>query len=231
MRELNGLMPKIELLHANGNITWAKWKDFKVYYNMNGVSLRNLVKEHASVLKLKGTKQTNKTKMKLEEMQYYISFLERKKNTKSDIMVNFCVVTTWLERTMFSTRDDTINMTEVRKDQIKMIPLCVDHFQGILGASRHGINGVPSYNPFITKFMEYKLLVMREPHVWLWIVKQEKVSIVTKLYKETNKFKYNIFHNTNVPAKTEGIVANNKVKGNRQVRALSRSHFFDVQCS
>lgn len=45
--------------------------------------------------------------------------------------------------------------------------------------------------------------------------------VVTVLYKETIKFEYNIFHNTYMPAKMEGIVAINEAKGNKQVGAIS----------
>ena len=62
---------------------------------------------------------------------------------------------------------------------------------------------------------------MREPHVWLWIVEQEKLPVVTELYEETIKHEYSIFHSTYFPAKTEGIVAINEAKGNRQVGAVS----------
>lgn len=74
---------------------------------------------------------------------------------------------------------------------------------------------MPFYNPFIVKFMVYKSPAMRKPYVWLWIVEQKKLSILTELYEETIKFQYNIFHSTYVPAKTEEIVANNKAKGNK----------------
>ena len=62
---------------------------------------------------------------------------------------------------------------------------------------------------------------MREPHVWIWIVKQEKLSIVTELYENTIKFEYSIYHSTYVPAKTEGIMAINEARGNKQVGAVS----------
>ena len=52
-------------------------------------------------------------------------------------------------------------------------------------------------------------------------MEQEKVFVVTKLYKETIKFEYNIFHSTYMSAKTEGIIANNEVRGNKQVGAIS----------
>ena len=55
-RELNGLIPEMGLFYAN----WAKWKEFKALYKINGASLRNLGKEHASVLKLNGNKRSKK---------------------------------------------------------------------------------------------------------------------------------------------------------------------------
>lgn len=54
----------------------------------------------------------------------------------------------------------------------------------------------------------------------MWVVEQEKVLTVLELY-ETIKFQYNIFQSTYVPAKTEGIVAVNEAKGNKQVGAVS----------
>ena len=42
---------------------------------------------------------------------------------------------------------------------------------------------MPFYNPFMAKFMEYKSPTMKEPHVWLWIVEQEKLPVVTVLYE------------------------------------------------
>lgn len=66
MTELNGLMPKMELFHVDGDIKWAMWKEFKVLYNINGALLHSLVKEHASFLKLKGSQRTKKSETRLE---------------------------------------------------------------------------------------------------------------------------------------------------------------------
>ena len=220
MRELSGLVPKMHLFHADGNINWAKWKEFKALYNINGASMQNLVKEHIAVLKLKGNKRAKKMETEPEELQRYISFLERKRNTTFEDIARFCVVTTRLERTTFSKWDGTINRAEVREDR-RGCPFAILEFRGIPGASRQGAKGVPFYNPFMEKFLEYKSPAMREPHVWLWIVEQKKVSVVTELYEETMKFEYNIFHSTYVPAKTEGIVAINEARGNKHVGVLS----------
>ena len=73
----------------------------------------------------------------------------------------------------------------------------------------------------MANFMEYKSPSMREPHVCLWIVEQGKFSVVTELYKDTIKFEYNIFHSTYVHVKTEGIMAINKARGNKQVGVVS----------
>ena len=220
MRELSALVPEMHLFLADGDINWANWKVFKSRYNINGASMRSLVKEHIAVLKLKGNKRAKKTETEPEELQRYISFLEKKRNATFEGVARFCVVTTGLERTTFSKWDSSISRAEVREDR-RGCPFAILDFRGIPGASRQGAKGVPFYNPFMAKFMEYKSPAMREPHVWLWIVEQEKLSVVTELYDETIKFEYNIFHSTYVPAKTEGIVAINEARGNKQVGAVS----------
>ena len=48
-----------------------------------------------------------------------------------------------------------------------------------------------------------------------------KSCVVTELCEETVKFEYNFFHSTYVLAKTEGIVAINKAKGNMQVGVIT----------
>ena len=72
----------------------------------------------------------------------------------------------------------------------------------------------------MNKLIGYKSPTMREPHVSLWMVEQEKVPVVLEMY-ETINFEYNIFHITYVPANTEGIVAVNEAKGNKQVGTVS----------
>ena len=100
-------------------------------------------------------------------------------------------------------------------------PFAVIDFSGIPSASRQGAKGEPFYNLFMTKFMEYKLPTMKEPHVWLGIVEQEKLSSVTKLYKDTIKFQYNIFHITYMPAKDKNDRGHQRGQGNKQVGAVS----------
>ena len=69
--------------------------------------------------------------------------------------------------------------------------------------------------------MSIKSLDMRELHVWLWIVKHEKMATATDLYKAYIKFEYNIFQGTYVPRKTEGICAINKAHGIKQAGVIS----------
>ena len=129
-------------------------------------------------------------------------------------------MTTRRERTTFCKWDDILSRAEVREDRRGCLFALID-FRGIPGAYRQGGKDMPFYDPFMAKFMEYKLPAMREPHVWLWIVEQEKLSVITELYEKTVKFKYNIFHSTYVPANTEGIMAINEARGNMQVGAVS----------
>ena len=95
--------------------------------------------------------------------------MERKRNAAFEGVARFCVVTMRLEMTTFFKWDDTTSRAEVREDQ-RSCPFALIDFRGIPGASRHRAKGISFYNPFMAKFMEYKLTAMREPHVGLWIV-------------------------------------------------------------
>ena len=61
---------------------------------------------------------------------------------------------------------NTMSRAEIREDR-RVCPFAVINFRGILGASRQGAKGEPFYNPFMAKFMEYKLPVMKELQIWL----------------------------------------------------------------
>ena len=156
MRELNGLMPKTGVYHADIDINWAKWKEFNVLYNIKGASMHSPVKEHVSVLKLKGNKISKNLETDSEEQQQYIFFLERKRNTKFEGLARFCMVTMGLERTMFFKWDNTISRAEMREDR-RGCPFALIDFRRIPGASRQGAKGETFYNPFMAKFIEYKI--------------------------------------------------------------------------
>lgn len=218
MRELSALSP-FRLFRDDGDIHWENWKEFKAEYNITGASMRSLVREHSSALKLKFNKRSKKTETEPEERQRYITFLERKKAAKFEGLARFCVVTTGLERITFSKWDGTTSRAEVREDR-RGCPFAIMDFRSIPGSYRQPPPGQHFYTPFMNKFIDYKSPAMREPHVWLWVVEQEKVPAVLELY-ETLKFEYNIFQSTYVPARTEGVVAINEAKGNKQVGAVS----------
>lgn len=118
-----------------------------------------------SILKLKGNKRSKKTEMEPEELEWYISFLDRKMYATFKDVARFYVVTTGLERTTFSKWDGTISRAKVRKNRRACI-FTLNDFRGIPSASRQGAKWEPFYNPFMATFMEYKLPTMREPHVW-----------------------------------------------------------------
>ena len=220
MRELSNLAPSYSLFGADGDINWTNWKVFKVGYNINGSAMRSLVREHAAALKLKGNKRTKKTETDPQEVEMYANFLERKRHARFEGVARFCEVTTGRERTTFSMWDGMLTRQEVREDR-RGCPFALIDFRGIPGAYRQGGVDMPFYEPFMTKFQEHKSPGMREPHVWLWIVEQEKLPVVTGLYDKTVKHEYDIFISTYVPAKTEGIVAINEARGNKQVGAVS----------
>ena len=145
MQELSGLVPEMHLFHADGDINCANWTEFKSLYNINGASIRSLVKEHIAVLKLKGNKRAKKTETKPEELQQYTSFLERKRNATFEGVAIFCVVTTGLERTTFSKWNGTISRAKIREDR-RGCPFAILDFRGSrvhLGRGRRGC-------PFIT---------------------------------------------------------------------------------
>ena len=220
MRELAELLPEKELFDAQGDIDWAKWREFKAEYNINGASMRSLVKEHVSVLKQKANKRAKKTEPDPEDLQKYINFLERKRNAKFGGMARFCEVTTGVTTTGFSKWDGNTSRAEVREDR-RGCPFAMIDFRGIPGSSRQGARGMPFYEPFMTRFAEHRSPAMREPHVWLWIVEQDKVHAINDLYENSIKHEYNLFHSTYVPAKTEGISAINEARGHKQVGAVS----------
>ena len=220
MRELGGLLPEMQLFDAEGDINWAKWREFKLAYNINGASMRSLVKEHTTMLKLKGNKRAKKTETDASEVRRYIMFLERKRTAKFSGVARFCHVTVGVNNTTFSGWDDRASRMEVREDRSGS-PFGLIDFRCIPGCTRQGIKGMPFYEPFMTKLLELKSPGIREPHVWLWIVDQERLAAVTDLYDTHIKFQYTIVHSAYLPCKTEGITLFNEARGVKQVGTVS----------
>ena len=220
MRELGELIPEKQLFDNTGDINWGNWREFKVEFHINGASMRSLVKEHTTMLKMKANKRTKKTGTEAAELKQYIIFLERKRNAQFHGVGRFCLVTTGVTNTTFSKWDENTSKMEARKDR-RGCPFALIDFRNIPGSSTKGIKGMPFYEPFYTKFAAFKSPDIREPHVWLWIVDQERVAAVTDLYETFIKYEYTIFHSTYLPCKTEGITAINEGRGIKQTRAIS----------
>ena len=81
-------------------------------------------------------------------------------------LARFYVVTTGLEWTMLPKWNSTISKAEVREDRRGFSFVLID-FHGIPDDSRQRTKRMSFYNPFIAKFMEYKLPDMMEPYVWV----------------------------------------------------------------
>jgi hypothetical protein len=220
MRELHALQPQYQIFDVDGEVNWDHWRVFKQAYNIRGSSMRWLVREHTASLKLKGNKRAKKSETDAQEVNLYRTFLERKKKASFAGSAKFCAVTSIDGKTLFSKWDGVLTRADIREDRLGS-PFALIDFRSIPGAKVRGTKDMPFYNPFMGKFMEYKSPAMREPHVWLWIVEQERLSDILELYEKTIKFEYSIYHSTYVPAKTEGIVVINEDRGHRQVGAVS----------
>lgn len=95
------------------------------------------------------------------------------------------------------------------------MPLCAHRFMGYPGCFTARGEGGVVLQPFHGKIHGVHIASHEGATRMLWIVEEEKVFVVTELYEETIKFEYNIFHNTYVPVKTEGIIAINEARGNK----------------
>ena len=219
MRELDPLVPGFNFFNADGEINWAEWRAFKAAYHINGLSMRTLVKEHASTIISKTNKRTKKSELTDAEVNRYKMFLERKKAARFEGVARFCVVTSAVERVTFSKWNRTMSRSEVREDR-RGCPFAIIDFRTLPGVNKTKPAGVAFYNPFMAKFQEFKSPAMREPRVWLWIVDAERLPAVVELYEATIKYEYNIYHSTYVPAKTEGIMAFPEARGVKQVGAI-----------
>lgn len=123
------------------------------------------------MLKVKSNKRAKKTETCATELQQYITFLEHKRNATFHGLAHFFLVTTSVTNKSSSKWDDTTSKMDAQEDR-RGCPFGLIGFRCILGCTRQGIQGMPFYEPFMSKFMALKLLDMRESHVWMWIVKK-----------------------------------------------------------
>ena len=135
MRELDLLVPEFHFFNIDGEINWAEWRAFKAAYHINGLSMRSLVKEHASTLKSKTNKRTKKSELADAELTRYMMFLERKKAARFEGVARFCVVTNGMERVTFSKWDGTMSRSEVREDR-RGCPFAIMDFRIMPGVNK-----------------------------------------------------------------------------------------------
>ena len=217
VRELSKLVPEKGLVNVDGDIVWENWRAFKVEYNINGSSMKALVKEAAPFLAIKARKNEKKSSVDERELVLYAFFLNRKKNLKFDGAARFCMVD---QKTMFfSPYDDNSSRADVREDP-RGPPFAIFDFRGIPGAWQAGSADSPFYEPFYAAFKKHRSPHLREANVWLWIVEPEKASQVMNLYNSTLCDEYDIFISTYVPTKTEGLTVIQEGRGGKQVGAV-----------
>ena len=217
VRELSKLVPEKGLVNVDGDIVWDNWRAFKVEYNINGSSMKALVKEAAPFLAIKARKNEKKSSVDDRELVLYAFFLNRKKNVKFDGAARFCMVD---PKTMFfSPYDDNSSRADVREDP-RGPPFAIFDFRGIPGAWQTGSADSPFYEPFYSAFKKHRSPHLREANVWLWIVEPEKASQVINLYNKTLCDSYDIFISTYVPTKTEGVTVIQEGRGGKQVGAV-----------
>ena len=80
VRELTKLVPERQLVNLDGEIVWENWRTFKVDYNINGSSMKALVKEATPFLASRARKNEKKAEVDDRERMMYEFFLDRKKN-------------------------------------------------------------------------------------------------------------------------------------------------------
>lgn len=186
MRKFSELVPKICIFDVDGDINWARWKEFKAEYHINDSSMHCLVKEHRAMLKLKRKERSKKTNKEAMELQRYIDFLQRKRRPTFGGVVQFSLVTTDLMATSSSSWDDITSVMDVREDRMGC-PFGIIDFRCIPSFVQQKIKGMSFYEPFMSKFMAFNLPMMLEPHVWLWIIDKRwwLPSLISMIHKSS----------------------------------------------
>jgi hypothetical protein len=117
MRELSALVPFFKIFKADGDIDSHVWTQFKMAYNINGASMRHLVKEHEAVLKSKGNKRMKKTETDPKEKEQCLAFLDRKKIFVHSGTSRFCMITCGVgDRLTFTKWDGSLTRQDVKED-------------------------------------------------------------------------------------------------------------------
>ena len=99
-------------------------------------------------------------------------------------------------------------------------PFAIFDFRAFPGAWKEEAGDTPFHEPFFKAFKTYRSPALLEPNVWLWIVKKEKSAAIVQLYISTMNLQYDLYHNTYIPTKTEGITVVQESRGSKQVGAV-----------
>ena len=216
IREISKLLPSHNLIDSDGEIVWENWRKLKGEYHINGVSMRALIKGASPFLAQRSRRNEKKGSIDEREAGLYVHFLDRKKKAKFGGVARFCTVTKAMK---FGTWDSHASRASVRDDP-RGCPFAIFDFRAIPGSWKQDAAGAPFYDPFFKAFKSYRSPALFEPHVWLWIVEQERSTSIVHLYTSTMDLEYDLYHSTYIPAKTEGITVIQEARGVKQVGAV-----------
>ena len=135
------------------------------------------------------------------EVLLYKHFLDRKKRATFGGIARFCTVD---KNCKFGKWDSHPSRASVRVDR-NGCPFAMLDFRGLPGAWKEAVPRKPFYEPFFGAFRAYRSPALFEPNVWLWVVDEEKSAAVVLLFHEKFSTEYELYHNTYIPAKTEGV--------------------------
>ncbi len=201
MKELAKELPQYLLTNTEGEIVYDHWRRVKEDYNINGTSMRALVRQASPFLAQRSRKNEKKGAIDDREKELYRFFLDRKKRATFGGIARFCTVD---QKCKIGRWDKHASRASVREDR-SGCPFALLDFRQIPGAWKQPNEGQPFYEPFFAAFRAFRSPALFEPNVWLWIVDQEKSAAVVTLFHEKMSTGYELYHSTYVPAKTEGM--------------------------
>ena len=217
LREIGKLVPTYNLIDADGEIAWENWRGLKIAYHINGVSMKALVRAASPFLAQRSRKNEKKGSIDERETTLYKHFLDRKQNAKFGGVARFCVVANDFKFGKWDTHASRANV----RDDPRGCPFAIFDFRAFPNSWKQPPPGTPFYDSFLKAFKSFRSPALVEPHVWLWIVDQERSTSVVDLYNSTMDVEYDIFHSTYVPAKTEGLAVIEEARGVKQVGAIT----------
>lgn len=146
----------------DGEIIWENWRPFKAEYNINGTSMKALVKEATPFLVSRARKNEKKSNVDDRERAVYFHFLERKKILKFEGYARFCTIDP--KSMVFGIYDNHLTRATVREDPRGPLFATLD-FKGNLGAWKDGTMDNSFYESFYVAFKKHFSLAILEPNV------------------------------------------------------------------